>query len=76
MPVKHWHEALGDATVADAILDRLVHNAHRIELRGHESLRGLRTAVTSAPSALGRAKTHRIMPLLRLPLQTEATGSP
>lgn len=43
MPVKQWHEALGDATIADAILDRLIHNAHRIELRGHESLRGSQT---------------------------------
>jgi DNA replication protein DnaC len=51
MPVKQWHEALGDATVADAILDRLVHNAHRVELRGHESLRGSRTAVTSSANA-------------------------
>ena len=33
-----WHDALGEPTIADAILDRLVHNAHRIELRG-ESLR-------------------------------------
>ena len=48
MPVKQWHETLGDATVADAILDRLVHNAHRVELRGNESLRGSRTAVSSA----------------------------
>jgi DNA replication protein DnaC len=47
MPVKQWHEALGDATIADAILDRVVHNAHRVELRGHVSLRGSRTAVTS-----------------------------
>jgi DNA replication protein DnaC len=39
MPVKQWHEALGDATIADAVLDRLIHNAHRIELRGHESIR-------------------------------------
>lgn len=31
LPVAHWHEALGEATVADAILDRLLHNAHRIE---------------------------------------------
>jgi len=42
MPVKQWHEALGDATIADAILDRLVHNSHRIELSGHESLRSPR----------------------------------
>jgi DNA replication protein DnaC len=37
-PVESWHEIIADATVADAILDRLVHNAHRIELRG-ESMR-------------------------------------
>jgi len=29
-----WHEQIGDPTVADGILDRLVHNAHRIEMRG------------------------------------------
>lgn len=34
LPVKHWHEYIGEATVADAILDRLVHNAFRIELKG------------------------------------------
>ena len=34
LPVKHWHEALGDPTLADAILDRLVHNSHRIDLKG------------------------------------------
>ncbi len=37
-PVNQWHEIIADATVADAILDRLVHNAYRIELKG-ESLR-------------------------------------
>jgi DNA replication protein DnaC len=37
-PVSQWHEVIADATVADAILDRLVHNAYRIELKG-ESLR-------------------------------------
>jgi DNA replication protein DnaC len=34
LPVKHWHEAIGNATFADAILDRLVHNAYTIELKG------------------------------------------
>ncbi|MEW6747980.1 MAG: IS21-like element helper ATPase IstB [Planctomycetota bacterium] len=34
LPVKAWHEQLGDPTVADAILDRLIPNAHRIELSG------------------------------------------
>jgi DNA replication protein DnaC len=38
LPVKHWHETIGNATLADAILDRLVHNAYTIELKG-ESMR-------------------------------------
>ena len=37
-PVDSWHGLIADATLADAILDRLVHNSHRIELRG-ESMR-------------------------------------
>ena len=37
-PVEEWHGVINDATVADAILDRLVHNAHRLELEG-ESMR-------------------------------------
>ena len=38
VPVAHWHELIADPTIADAILDRLVHNAHRLTLTG-ESLR-------------------------------------
>lgn len=38
LPVKLWHEAIGDLTLGDAILDRLVHNAHRIDIKG-ESMR-------------------------------------
>ncbi len=34
LPVDHWHEALGDPTLADAILDRLLHNAYNMTLRG------------------------------------------
>src|SRR5947207_13280060 len=34
LPVARWHEQVGDPTAADGILDRLVHNAHRIEMRG------------------------------------------
>jgi DNA replication protein DnaC len=34
LPVDNWHEYIGEPTIADAILDRLVHRAHRIELRG------------------------------------------
>src|SRR6266705_2395333 len=38
LPVENWHDSIGDPTIADAILDRLVHNAHRLTLKG-ESLR-------------------------------------
>ena len=38
LPVEHWHQLLGDPTVADAVLDRLVHSAHRLALSG-ESMR-------------------------------------
>ncbi len=34
VPIDHWHEIVGDATFGDAILDRLLHNAHRITLKG------------------------------------------
>lgn len=35
LPVKDWHSAIGDPNQADAICDRLLHNAHRIQLKGH-----------------------------------------
>lgn len=35
LPVKHWHDYIGEATLADAILDRLVHGSHRLELKGN-----------------------------------------
>jgi len=38
LPVENWHEVFDDNTVADAILDRLIHRAHRIALKG-ESMR-------------------------------------
>jgi DNA replication protein DnaC len=34
LPVDKWHEVIGEPTFADAILDRIIHNAHRIELDG------------------------------------------
>ena len=42
LPVARWHEQIGDPTAADGILDRLVHNAHRIDMRG-ESMRKKRS---------------------------------
>ena len=38
LPVENWHEYIGEATLADAILDRLLHNAHKLPLKG-ESMR-------------------------------------
>ena len=46
VPIEHWHENIRDPTIADAILDRLVHNAHKINLKG-ESMRKLRSNLTN-----------------------------
>lgn len=43
LPVKHWHETIGESTIADAVMDRLVHSAHRIDLKG-ESMRKILAA--------------------------------
>lgn len=40
LPIAKWHEQIGDPTVADGILDRLVHQAHRIEMRGDSMRKG------------------------------------
>lgn len=45
LPVKLWHETIGNGTLADAILDRLVHNSYRIEMKG-ESMRKEKTRLT------------------------------
>lgn len=44
LPIKAWHDSMQDPTLADAILDRLVHNAYKIELKG-ESMRRKRTTL-------------------------------
>ena len=45
LPVTQWHNAIGDATLADAILDRLLHNAHKLKLKG-ESMRKVKSELT------------------------------
>ena len=47
LPISKWHEWIGDPTLADAILDRLVNNAYKIELRGH-TRRKEKTSTTNA----------------------------
>jgi DNA replication protein DnaC len=44
LPVNLWHETIGNGTLADAILDRLVHNAYRLEIKG-ESMRKTRNKI-------------------------------
>ena len=50
VPVKNWIELIGDPTLADAILDRLVHNAHKINLKG-ESMRKIRSSLTKTKNS-------------------------
>jgi DNA replication protein DnaC len=45
LPVDRWHDVIADATLADAILDRLVHNAYRLNLKG-ESMRKRQSKLT------------------------------
>ena len=47
LPLNNWHEIIGDPTLADAILDRLVHNAYKITLKG-ESMRKRLKSLTQA----------------------------
>ena len=90
LPVGHWHEALGEPTVADAILDRLVHNAYRLELRGASMRRDLGAAEgpeepdRASPTAMapgstasdgpGRPKTGRAD--TRHPSETPSSAAP
>jgi DNA replication protein DnaC len=45
LPIEHWHQNIRDPTIADAVLDRLVHNAYKIHLKG-ESMRKSRSSLT------------------------------
>ena len=47
LPIEHWHAWIGDATIADAILDRVMQKNHRFNLKG-ESLRGSTKSVAPA----------------------------
>ena len=49
LPITEWHAYLGEPTIADAILDRLVHSAHRIQLQG-ESMRKLKSKTANRRS--------------------------
>ena len=57
IPLSSWHGAIGDATYADAILDRIVHAAYRVELQG-DSLRKPSRGVTASGSAIDQPASH------------------
>jgi DNA replication protein DnaC len=50
LPIEHWHEYIGDPTLADAILDRLVHSAHKIHLEGESMRKRAANNKTGKPS--------------------------
>jgi len=52
LPVEHWHSWIGDVTIADAILDRLLQRTHRIIFKSQESMRSPRTK----PQAINKTK--------------------
>ena len=68
LPVEHWHGWIGDATIADAILDRLMQRVHRFTLEGESR----RTGATRKPAARARAQT----PGVRLPIDTQEVSMP
>jgi len=65
LPVARWHEQIGDPTLADGILDRLVHNAHRIEMRGDSMRKNRAKANTKSQNHAGP-----------LPISTFSTPTP
>jgi len=51
VPIDHWHDVIGDPTFGDAILDRLVHHAHQITLKGPSMRRNKPNARVEPDSA-------------------------
>ena len=66
LPIDQWHAYLGDRTVADAILDRLVHNSYRLVLKG-ESMRRHKTVGTQTHCAFTNKR-----PLTRIRFQPQS----
>jgi DNA replication protein DnaC len=56
LPLEHWHEAIGDPTLADAILDRLVHSAYQITLKGDSMRKRLAAVKATASQAEAASK--------------------
>lgn len=57
LPVSGWHDMIGEPTIADAILDRIVHNAHRIDIKG-DSMRRKDQTVNLTPGENTKTLQH------------------
>ena len=55
LPVEHWHAWIGDATIADAILDRVMQRVHRVELAGESLRKPAASANPNKPPAKDRS---------------------
>ena len=60
LPIKAWHEAIGDPTLADSICDRLVHTAHVLDLQG-PSMRDPKVRSQRSPSDPGPTEPERVL---------------
>ena len=58
IPLSSWHRAIGDATYADAILDRIVHAAYRVELQGDSLRKPIRHVTAPSGSAIDQPASH------------------
>jgi DNA replication protein DnaC len=58
LPISMWHEALGEPTIADAVLDRVLSNLHRIELEGESMRRPHQASGTADPAGAARAQNR------------------
>src|SRR5512144_1484612 len=58
IPLSSWHRAIGDATYADAILDRIVHAAYRVELQGDSLRKPVRCVTAPSGSAIDQPASH------------------
>ena len=56
LPIDSWHEIVGEPTFADAILDRIVHNAYRLELQGESMRKLMATEPAEAPLDQSKGK--------------------
>ena len=74
LPVDRWYEIIGDPTLADAILDRIIHNAYRIELTG-DSMRKIKAAAHDQPEAPPPANEARQASACPHPSQQKRTGN-